>query len=144
MKTDSFTEQYKHPKWQKMRLKILERDEYTCRLCKSTEKQLHIHHLEYRRGKKVWEYSPDNFLTLCSFCHSELTDVLTQTRLGMSDMMYVAALSVLLRLWKCPDHEYIVYIMDNLAEQPEMLGTVWLSLIGRKHATKISKAGNNQ
>ena len=37
-------EKYKDPRWQKKRLKILERDKWACQLCDGKEKTLHIHH----------------------------------------------------------------------------------------------------
>lgn len=52
----TYTEQIKSPKWQKKRLKILERDEYTCKSCFNKEKTLHVHHLQYRKECNIWEY----------------------------------------------------------------------------------------
>ena len=43
----TFSEQYKHPLWQKKRLEILEFSEFTCDNCGDTESQLHIHHRAY-------------------------------------------------------------------------------------------------
>lgn len=63
----------KDPKWQKKRLEILNRDNWTCVLCKDTETTLHIHHHEYRYGKEPWDYEDDNFATLCEHCHHEVT-----------------------------------------------------------------------
>lgn len=66
-----YSEKLKDPRWQKMRLKVLERDEFTCKFCKSKEKTLHVHHLIYEWGKDPWEYKIDNFLTLCKLCHKD-------------------------------------------------------------------------
>lgn len=66
-----FKEQYKHPNWQKKRLEILERDNYTCVECGETEKTLHVHHDYYARSKKIWEYDDEFLQTLCEDCHSE-------------------------------------------------------------------------
>ena len=66
----SFTEQYKNPKWQKKRLEILERDEYSCTECGNEEKTLHVHHYIYHKNKKVWEYDNKYLITLCDDCHS--------------------------------------------------------------------------
>lgn len=72
MKTDSFAEQYKHPKWQKKRLEILKRDNFECRLCTDTETKLDVHHINYEKAHKPWEYPDDNFTTLCSPCHEHI------------------------------------------------------------------------
>ena len=65
----NFKEQYKHPKWQKKRLEILERDKYTCQSCGADDRQLHVHHRFYIKDRKVWEYDNDVFHALCEDCH---------------------------------------------------------------------------
>ena len=60
-----YKKQIKHPKWQKKRLEILERDEYTCRLCNDKDTQLHVHHKYYNNKIKYWEYSDNCYITLC-------------------------------------------------------------------------------
>jgi len=67
-----YKEQYNHPKWQKKRLSILNRDKFTCTECGDKETQLHVHHLKYESSKKVWEYPNKDLITLCSVCHKEL------------------------------------------------------------------------
>lgn len=57
-----------HPKWQKKRLKIMERDNWTCVQCGETELQLHVHHKRYM-GEMPWD-TPDKYLeTVCFICH---------------------------------------------------------------------------
>lgn len=63
----------KDPQWQKKRLDILSRDNFTCVLCKDTVTTLHVHHHEYKYGKEPWDYEDDNFATLCEHCHHEVT-----------------------------------------------------------------------
>jgi hypothetical protein len=65
----NYKELLKHPNWQRMRLKVLERDDFTCRECKSTSDTLHVHHLSYEYGKDPWDYPLENFITLCHLCH---------------------------------------------------------------------------
>jgi len=67
MKT--YAEKLKDPRWQKMRLQILERDGFVCRRCQSKEKTLHVHHAFYSKGKAPWEYDPKFLQTLCEECH---------------------------------------------------------------------------
>lgn len=64
-----FKDQYKHPKWQKKRLEVLERDKYTCLDCGATDKQLHVHHGYYKKNTMLWEYTDTSLWTLCSECH---------------------------------------------------------------------------
>ena len=69
METKTYSEKLKDPRWQKKRLKILERDKFQCKNCESTEKTLHVHHKIYLKNIEPWDY--DNFLllTLCEDCH---------------------------------------------------------------------------
>lgn len=56
------------PRWQRKRLEILNRDNFTCRDCNAVDKQLQIHHCFYEKGDP-WD-TPDYFLlTLCEDCH---------------------------------------------------------------------------
>lgn len=68
-----YKEQIKHPKWQKKRLEILSRDNFTCQDCFDNESQLNVHHISYLKGAKIWEYENDMLLTLCNNCHNEMT-----------------------------------------------------------------------
>lgn len=42
-----YKEQIKDPRWQKRRLEIFQKDEFTCKLCGNSQKTLHVHHIEY-------------------------------------------------------------------------------------------------
>ena len=44
-----YNEQIKSPKWQKVRLRILERDNWECTMCGDTETQLQVHHKYYSK-----------------------------------------------------------------------------------------------
>lgn len=67
-----YKEQLKHPKWQKKRLEIMQRDNFQCQCCFSKEDTLTVHHKKYIDGKSAWEY-PDNLLiTLCEDCHQSV------------------------------------------------------------------------
>lgn len=65
----TYSEKLRDPRWQKKRLLILERDEFTCRSCGNSSKTLHVHHLSYIKGNSPWEYPDKNLLTLCEVCH---------------------------------------------------------------------------
>lgn len=63
------------PRWQKKRLEILQRDNWTCRNCGSGLNEgvtLHVHHIRYIKGKKPWEYENDNLITYCENCHQKI------------------------------------------------------------------------
>lgn len=72
MKT--YSEKLRDPRWQRLRLKVMERDDWTCQHCQATEKTLNVHHRIYLRGREPWDYAPDLLITLCEDCHKEETD----------------------------------------------------------------------
>lgn len=56
------------PRWQQKRLRVFERDQWTCRLCGAKDKTLHLHHARYFPGEP-WD-TPDVLLfTACADCH---------------------------------------------------------------------------
>jgi hypothetical protein len=70
----TYSEKLRHPKWQKKRLEVLNRDGFTCRNCWSGDKTLDVHHLIYLKGRDPWEYPLDHLLTLCHECHEEVEE----------------------------------------------------------------------
>lgn len=67
-----YSEQYRHPKWQKRRLEKLDQAGFECQNCGEKDEQLHVHHVRYEKDAKVWEYSDNEFEVLCEKCHLEL------------------------------------------------------------------------
>jgi 5-methylcytosine-specific restriction endonuclease McrA len=59
------------PRWQKKRLEILSRDNFTCQWCSATTQTLHVHHSYYRWGVDPWDYPADTPTTLCADCHGQ-------------------------------------------------------------------------
>jgi 5-methylcytosine-specific restriction endonuclease McrA len=65
----SYAEKLKDPRWQKKRLEILQRDNFTCRACEDSSKMLHVHHVFYEKGNDPWDYQNNDLITLCEDCH---------------------------------------------------------------------------
>lgn len=65
----TYSEKLKDPRWQKKRLKVMERDFWACQNCGETESCLNVHHLVYLPGREPWEYPERCLLTLCEDCH---------------------------------------------------------------------------
>ena len=65
----TYADQLKSPKWQKKRLEILERDNFSCTSCGGKEKQLHVHHGYYEKNILLWDYIDETLHTLCDDCH---------------------------------------------------------------------------
>jgi len=64
----SYSEKLKDPRWQKKRLEIFSRDNFTCRDCQATDKTLHVHHCLYEKGDP-WKTESRFLLSLCEDCH---------------------------------------------------------------------------
>lgn len=67
--TTTYVEKLRDPRWQKKRLQVLNRDNWTCQNCGNREETLNVHHFSYTYGKDPWDYLMENFLTLCESCH---------------------------------------------------------------------------
>jgi hypothetical protein len=63
----TYGEKLKDPRWQKKRLEILQRDNWTCRYCGSDKHTLHVHHFKY--FKEPWDIENDKLITFCEDCH---------------------------------------------------------------------------
>jgi 5-methylcytosine-specific restriction endonuclease McrA len=63
-----YSEKLLDPRWQKKRLRILERDAWKCRCCEDDKETLAIHHLIYSKGEP-WDAPDETLETLCKTCH---------------------------------------------------------------------------
>jgi hypothetical protein len=87
MKT--YSEKLKDPRWQKKRLEILGRDNFTCQECGCDDKTLHVHHLSYAKGKEPWDADDSNLRTLCENCHERKHDLLHDCKLEFSSLLAI-------------------------------------------------------
>lgn len=74
-KKAEYKESLKHPLWQKKRLEIFNRDNFTCQKCGDTETELQVHHKEYNNGFEPWEYDNSILITYCVNCHQEVEGI---------------------------------------------------------------------
>ena len=65
----TYSQKLKDPRWQKTRLRVLERDNFTCICCESKQKQLHVHHCYYVSKREPWDYNLNTLVSLCADCH---------------------------------------------------------------------------
>jgi hypothetical protein len=71
----NYSAQLRDRRWQKKRLKILERDSWRCQGTRCADRNndrvmLVVHHNVYRRDKMAWDYADADLITLCDRCHS--------------------------------------------------------------------------
>ena len=70
----AYAEKRKDPRWQKLRLQIMERDGWACQICFNDEETLNVHHLYYENEREPWDYDTEALVTLCQTCHTDETE----------------------------------------------------------------------
>ena len=69
---NGYSELLKRPEWQKKRLKILERDNWSCQNCFNKDNTLNVHHKIYiSTYLNPWDYPDILLITLCDNCHEK-------------------------------------------------------------------------
>lgn len=64
------------PRWQKLRLQVFQRDEFTCQLCSAKDRTLHLHHAAYCPwSDDPWETPAAVLFTVCADCHESEHEV---------------------------------------------------------------------
>ncbi len=115
-RTSSYAEFYRDPRWQKKRLAIMSRDEWTCQDCGDTEDTLHVHHRYYVKGRKPWEYPDEALVTLCASCHKDETE--------RRPAVEAAILLALKKRFLACDLEYLADAIEGGIEVPHVDGVV--------------------
>lgn len=66
----NYYEKLKDPRWQKLRLEVMQRDKFSCVHCGDKSATLNVHHLAYH--KSPWDSPPEELITLCEQCHENV------------------------------------------------------------------------
>lgn len=74
------------PRWQKKRLEIFERDNWTCTKCSDTMSTLAIHHLYYVYNYEPWDYPDSALVTVCELCHEKYEFLKWIYRVGIPNL----------------------------------------------------------
>lgn len=69
-KPKTYAEKLRDPRWQKLRLEIMQRDGFKCCECRDKDNTLNVHHRFYLKGANPWEYDSSSLVTLCEKCHT--------------------------------------------------------------------------
>ena len=75
----TYAEKLRDPRWQRKRLEVMQRDNFSCLKCHDTTKTLNVHHFYYEPGRDPWQYDARDLATLCEDCHKEETDIYSDT-----------------------------------------------------------------
>ncbi len=71
----TYSDKLKNPKWQRKRLEILKRDDFTCKYCGDKETELHVNHKSYNGSP--WEVADSELETVCKHCHLLIHEIKT-------------------------------------------------------------------
>lgn len=74
------------PRWQQVRLKVMERDGWACVLCGDAKSTLSVHHSVYRGNP--WDTPVEYLHTLCPECHWLVQAVWTMTHAARPDTIF--------------------------------------------------------
>ena len=66
----TYSQKLRDIRWQRKRLKILERDGWKCQSCGSSDKNIQVHLLHYAK-LDPWDYPDNACQTLCDECKQE-------------------------------------------------------------------------
>lgn len=66
----TYSEQLRHPNWQRKRLEAMEAAGFECSNCGDKESTLNVHHKRYVKGRMAWEYDLEDLAVLCEPCHA--------------------------------------------------------------------------
>jgi hypothetical protein len=115
----SYAEKLKDPRWQRKRLEVMNRDNFTCLDCGSTNRHLQVHHCYYEKGEP-WDTSSEFLMTLCMDCHESR---------GSIELDCKRALAKLFR--RLPNgghdkslHDFASSLIDAASSDPES-GEIW-------------------
>jgi hypothetical protein len=108
---NEYKEKWKDPRWQKKRLKIMERDSWRCQVCHFDSEQLAVHHIKYKWGKDPWDYDDDELITLCKTCHDWCHHLDGNEHIVMSNFHDLAI--IFLRSINRRHHKYHVITHDE-------------------------------
>lgn len=76
----AYREPLRDPRWQRLRLEVMQRDNFACVLCEATDKTLNVHHSYYAKGRKPWEYESESLRTLCEDCHARVSQYMDELK----------------------------------------------------------------
>jgi predicted RNA-binding Zn-ribbon protein involved in translation (DUF1610 family) len=115
----TYAEKLKDPRWQKKRLEILERDQWTCRNCFDKTTTLHVHHLTYAKKAEPWDYPEDYLLTLCEKCHKDIENEAKVKSAEIVDQLRLSLKSTF--MWQCArdvfasvDVEKLIFLLYDI------------------------------
>ena len=66
-----YQDQLKSKKWKNLSEQLKEKANWQCEKCQSVDQPLVVHHLNYVKGRKAWQYHESLLQVLCDECHED-------------------------------------------------------------------------
>jgi len=115
---NNYSDLLKDPRWQKKRLEIMDRDEFTCMHCGDSKSTLHVHHLKYT--SEPWNIEDKYLITLCDNCHQQMhiygnIDIVNRGVLNVYDFINLDPMLIKASVSYIENHkgEWIIQFRDN-------------------------------
>lgn len=68
---NDFFKSYQTAEWQRLKNRVLERDNYTCQICGEKSGLMQVHHITYKNCRgKAYNAPMGDLITLCECCHA--------------------------------------------------------------------------
>jgi len=153
MTSEEYSQKLRDPRWQKKRLHIMERDDWTCQKCFDADSTLVVHHRRYLPDKEPWDYPDYLLITLCEECHDQEretrpdveSDLLAMLRpLFLADDLHSLALGFH-QMELLHSHEVVASVYEWALSSPEiqreLIDRYFEFLNNRKREREESKNG---
>lgn len=101
-KKSTYSEKLTDPRWQRLRLEVLDRDNWQCQLCLADDKTLYVHHNYYIAGHEPWEYPSADLHAYCKDCHESADAQRIELQQAMGPLSF-------------DDRDYLMHIASQLA-----------------------------
>jgi hypothetical protein len=140
--TKPYYELLRDSRWQRKRLEIMERDEFTCTKCGAADgATLNVHHTYYIKGHKPWDYDNDMLFTFCEECHKEMHEQKDKILLGMCSLDREQANGLaLLQTYDCKD--FLAFLSrSNVIPMSAVVACCNASLASYNHGVAVTREG---
>ena len=140
----AYAEKLKDPRWQRRRLEILERDDFSCQACGAEDKTLHVHHKWY--VGEPWEAPDEALETLCEPCHTSgntawiaesklLLQELERHKFQVTDLNNLAC--TLHEMEPCKNPDLLMDALVHVLRDEAVLLTVLQAALGWRNFRKL-------
>lgn len=77
---DSFSAQYRDERWIQRAKQFRRNFGNFCQSCKQSNKPIHVHHLNYSPGVRLWDAEDQDLCLLCKDCHDSIHETIRRFR----------------------------------------------------------------